>query len=199
MKIFIIDAGHPCVRATPAPRPPFRHPAGNTQPGARPLSDEAVSASSAKVFPKRITLGLLMASAVGQTARELANRLELGGTDELRAAWLGRLLDWGLVESAGKTQTTRYFVSPMLLKGEGLDGQTTLKRVEPHRLRALIVEDLARYAGASSADVQRRTAPELAQRTIRCAQEELVEQGQVRFEGEKRWRRYWLINKGQSQ
>jgi ATP-dependent DNA helicase RecG len=148
---------------------------------------------------ERITLGLLMASADGLTARELANRLELGGTDELRAAWLGRLLDWGLVESAGKTQATRYFVSPLLLKGEGLDGQTTLKRVEPHRLRALIVEDLARYAGSSSADVLRRTAPELAQRTIRRALEELVEQGQVRFEGDKRWRRYWLINKGQSQ
>lgn len=148
---------------------------------------------------ERITLGLLMASVDGLTARELANRLELSGTDELRAAWLGRLLDWGLVESAGKTQATRYFVSPLLLKGEGLDGLTTLKRVEPHRLRALIVEDLALYAGSSSSDVLRRTAPELAQRTIRRALEELVEQGQVRFEGDKRWRRYWLINKGQSQ
>lgn len=147
---------------------------------------------------ERISLGLLMASSDGLTARELANRLELGGTDELRAAWLGRLLDWGLVESAGKTQATRYFVSPMLLKGEGLEGKTTLKRVEPHRLRALIVEDLARYAGSSSSDVQRRTAPELAQRTIRRALEELVDQGQVRFEGDKRWRRYWLIDKGHS-
>ncbi|WP_348265563.1 hypothetical protein, partial [Salmonella enterica] len=71
----------------------------------------------------------------------------------------------------------RYFVSPSLLKGAGLDGKTTLKRVEPHRLRALIVEDLALYPASSSADVQRRTAPELAQRTIRRALEELVEQG----------------------
>ncbi len=147
---------------------------------------------------ERITLGLLMASTDGLTARELAKRLELDGTEELRAAWLGRLQDFGLVESSGKTQATRYFVSPDLLKGGGLDGQTTLKRVEPHRLRALIIEDLARYAGSSSSDVQRRTAPELTQRTIRRALEELVEQGQVRFEGDKRWRRYWLIDKGQS-
>lgn len=116
----------------------------------------------------------------------------------MRTGWLGRLLDWGLVESTGKTQATRYFVSPALLKSGGLDGQTTLKRVEPHRLRALIVEDLARYAGSSSADIQRRAAPELSQRTIRRALEELVEQGQVRFESDKRWRRYWLIAKGQS-
>lgn len=146
---------------------------------------------------ERISLGLLAASAEGLTARELASRLELTNTDELRAAWLGRLLDLGLVQSSGKTQATRYFVNPLLLKGAGLDGLTTLKRVEPHRLRALIVEDLGMYPGSSSADVQRRTAPELAQRTIRRALEELVEQARVRFEGERRWRRYWLADNGQ--
>lgn len=147
---------------------------------------------------ERITLGLLAASPEGLTVRELASRLELPGTEELRAAWLGRLLELGLVEGTGNTLAKRYFVSPSLLKGTGLDGKTTLKRVEPHRLRALIVEDLALYPASSSADVQRRTAPELAQRTIRRALEELVEQGRVRFEGVKRWRRYWLTNKGQS-
>lgn len=147
---------------------------------------------------ERITFGLLAASPEGLTVRELASRLELPGTEELRAAWLGRLLELGLVESTGNTLAKRYFVSPSLLKGAGLDGKTTLKRVEPHRLRALIVEDLALYPASSSADVQRRTAPELAQRTIRRALEELVEQGRVRFEGVKRWRRYWLTNKGQS-
>jgi len=147
---------------------------------------------------ERISLGLLMASPEGLTARELMTRLELPDTEELRASWLGRLLEFGLVELSGRTQATRYFVNPALLKGAGLDGKTTLKRVEPHRLRALIVEDLARYSGSSSTDIQRRAAPELAQRTIRRALEELAAQGQVRFEGEKRWRRYWLADKGQS-
>jgi len=147
---------------------------------------------------ERISLGLLMASPEGLTARELTTRLELPDTEELRASWLGRLLEFGLVELSGRTQATRYFVNPTLLKGVGLDSKTTLKRVEPHRLRALIVEDLARYSDSSSTDIQRRTAPELAQRTIRRALEELVAQGQVRFEGEKRWRRYSLVDKGQS-
>lgn len=146
---------------------------------------------------ERITLGLLAASSDGLTARELAAQLELPGTDDLRTAWLGRLLAVGLVQSSGKTQGTRYFVNPAVLKGAGLDGQTTLKRVEPHRLRALICEDLARYPGASSADVHRRAAPELAQRTIRRALEELAEAGSVRFDGERRWRRYWLTDQGQ--
>ena len=147
---------------------------------------------------ERITLGMLAASD-GLTARELAARLELDSTDDLHSGgWLGRLVDLELVHSAGRTQAMRYFVPPALLKGSGLDGTTTLKRIEPHRLRALIVEDLARYPGSSSTDIQRRTAPELVQKTIRRALEELVGLGQVRFEGEKRWRRYWLSGNGQN-
>lgn len=146
---------------------------------------------------ERITLGLLAASE-NLTARELAAALELPNTDELRPSWLGRLLDWRLVQSTGKTMGVRYFVNPEILKGAGLDGKTTLSRMEPHRLRALVSEDLSRYPGSSSAEVHRRVAPELALRTIRRALEELLEQQAIRFEGNRRWRRYWLTDKGQS-
>lgn len=92
----------------------------------------------------------------------------------------------------------RYFVNPEALKSAGLDGKTTLSRMEPHRLRALVAEDLSRYPGSSSAEIHRRVAPELALRTIRRALEELFETHAVRFEGDRRWRRYWLADKGQS-
>lgn len=141
---------------------------------------------------ERITLGLL-AAFEGLTARELAVRLELGGADELRPAWLGRLLDLGLVQSTGKTQAVRYFVSPEVLKGVGLDGQTTLRRMEPHRLRALIVEDLSRYPGSASGDVNRRVGPEVPYRSLKRALDDLVARGAVRFEGQARGRRYWAV------
>ncbi|MCU0754748.1 MAG: putative DNA binding domain-containing protein [Xanthomonadales bacterium] len=144
---------------------------------------------------ERICLGLL-AAGDGLTARELAEKLELADVDELQTHWLGRLVEFGLVEASGKTQARHYFVNPALLRGRGLDGRTTLKRMEPHRLRALIVEDVGRYPGSSSSDIQRRAAPELTLRTIRRALDELVESEKVRFEGEKRWRRYWLDPKG---
>ena len=44
------------------------------------------------------------------------------------------------------TKGTRYHVPPKLLLEAGLDKLTTLKRVQPHRLRALIIEDLERAA-----------------------------------------------------
>lgn len=145
---------------------------------------------------ERIVLGLLAASE-GLTARELANQLELDTPDDVRAAWLGRLLELELVQSTGKTQATRYFVNPVVLKGQGLDGKTTLKRIEPHRLRALIEEDLSRYPGSSSSDVQRRACPELDLKVVKRALDGLALNGQVSHEGERRWRRYWLIDKGQ--
>ena len=141
---------------------------------------------------ERIVLGLLAASE-GLTARELSNQLELDTPDDVRAAWLGRLLELELVQSTGKTQATRYFVNPIVLKGQGLDGKTTLKRIEPHRLRALIVEDLRRYPGAASGDINRRVGVEVPYRTLKRAIDELVEQGSLRFVGLSRGRRYWLV------
>ena len=146
---------------------------------------------------ERIVLGLLAASE-GMTARELASQIELETPEELRASWLGRLLDLALVQSTGKTQGMRYFVNPVVLKGQGLDGKTTLKRIEPHRLRALIVEDLSLYPGSSSSDVQRRACPELDLKAVKRSLDYLMAADLVRHEGERRWRRYWLLAKGQS-
>ncbi|MEB0058943.1 ATP-binding protein [Variovorax sp. LG9.2] len=145
---------------------------------------------------ERITLGIL-AMSDGLTARELARQLEIADTDEVTTVWLGRLLDLGLVMSIGKTQGTRYFVPPQALKLGGVQRKTTLTRMVPHRLRALIVEDLSGYPGSSVTEVHRRTAPELAPRSVKRALDQLVATGQVEPQGEKRWRRYRLIDNGQ--
>lgn len=146
---------------------------------------------------ERITLGLLLAANNGLTAKELAARLDLADTEELRSAWLGRLLELGLVQSSGRTQGTRYFAAPAVLKGSGLDEKTTLQRMEPHRLRALIEEDLRLYPLSSSGDIHRRVGSELTAKTVKRALDELVSGGVVAYQGEKRWRRYWLHDKGQ--
>lgn len=140
---------------------------------------------------ERITLGML-AAGDGLTARELASRLELPTADDLHSGgWLGRLLDFDLVQGTGKTQARRYFVNPALLRGGGLDRRTTLKRVEPHRLKALIVEDLLRYPGSSSGEINRRVGEEVAYRTLKRALDDLTQGGRVRFEGASKGRKYW--------
>ncbi len=141
---------------------------------------------------ERITLGLL-AQHEGMTASELASALELSSADDLKP-WFGRLRDWQLVSESGRTKATRYFVAPEWLRGSGLEGKTTLTRIEPHRLRALILEDLQRYPGSSSSEINTRIGGEISDRTVKRALDELIEQNQVRPEGERRWRRYWLAD-----
>lgn len=141
---------------------------------------------------ERITLGMLAASE-GLTARELAVRLELVNADEL-TPWLGRLLGFGVVQASGRTQGKRYFVAPGLLRTSGLRQRTTLRRIEPHRLGALVEEDLRRYPGSSSGEVNERVGKEVPYSTLKRCIDELVDAGSVRHEGLGRWRRYWLTS-----
>ena len=141
---------------------------------------------------ERIALGLL-AQHDAMTARELAAALELSSVDVLQP-WLKRLLEWGLVESTGRTQATRYFVAPGLLRSLNFSGETTLKRIEPHRLAALVLEDLQRYPESAIGDIHRRIGGEIHPKQVKRALEALIERGAVRFEGNNRWRRYWAVS-----
>ena len=138
---------------------------------------------------ERITLGVL-AMSDGLTARELAQRLELTGRDELVATWLGRLQAFGLVMSTGRTQAVRYFVAPRALKAGGAEGSTTLTRMPAHRLRALIEEDVSRYPGSSSGEINKRVGAEVPYRTLKRALDDLVDASKVRHTGMGRGRRY---------
>lgn len=141
---------------------------------------------------ERIALGLL-AQQDALTARELAAALELPSTEAL-LPWLKRLLDWRLVLSTGRTQATRYFIDPGLLRSLNFTSETTLKRIEPHRLAALVLEDLQRYPKSAISEIHQRIGGEIHAKHVKRALEELIERGEVRFEGDKRWRRYWAVS-----
>ena len=85
---------------------------------------------------------------------------------------------------------------PALLKAVNLDIRTTLSRVQPHRLRALILEDLDRFPESSSSEIHRRVGPEISLRTLKRAIDALVEDGLVAPSGQRRWTRYKLLPGG---
>jgi len=151
-------------------------------------------AKADQTFPltqrERITLGLL-AQHEALTARELASALELSSTEALQP-WLKRLLDWQLVRRAGRTLAVRYFIDPKLLRSLNFTGGTTLKRIEPHRLAALIVEDVGRYPDSRMGDMHRRIGVEIPRSRVRRAVEQLVKDGKLRQEGVRSGTRYRL-------
>lgn len=141
---------------------------------------------------ERICFGLI-AQHESATARELSRVLELPSVDLLRP-WLGHLLELGLIGTSGKTRAMKYFVPPDLLRKLDFPAATNLKRIEPHRLKALVLEDLQRYPGSSIGAIQKRVGAEIPRSRIKKTLEDLIDDGRVDPYGEKRWRRYRLAD-----
>ncbi|WP_156513288.1 hypothetical protein [Bordetella ansorpii] len=116
--------------------------------------------------------------------------LELPSVESL-SAWLKRPLEWQLVHSVGRTQATRYFIDPELLRSLDFSTSTTLKRIEPHRLLALIVEDVGRYPLTRISEIHQRIGAEIPRSHIRRL-EQLVREGALHQEGVRSGTRYRL-------
>lgn len=142
---------------------------------------------------ERIALGVL-AQVRALTARELAAVLEVAESDELKA-WIGRLLDFGLVHASGRTSGTKYAIAPAWLSSKG-QPDVEGGRMPPQRLRHLVLKDLLRYPGTSAPDIQRRVGGALSAKTVKRTLDLLAELGLVCHEGERRWRRYSLTEAG---
>ena len=62
--------------------------------------------------------------------------------------------------------------------------------LEPHRLRALIVEDLGRYPDSAIGEIHRWIGAGIPRSQVKRVLELLAVDGTVQYQGEKRWRRY---------
>jgi len=136
-----------------------------------------------------ICLGLL-AQHEALTARDLMRHLELSDANAVHA-WMGRLTELGIVQTSGRTKSMRYFVAPNLMRHLELPAPTTLQRIEPHRLKALILEDVRRYPGSSIGQIHERIGLEINRTRLKRTIDVLVEQDQLQGAGEKKARRYW--------
>lgn len=139
-----------------------------------------------------IALGLL-AQHEALSSLEFTKLLEIEDRPERLRDWLGRLMDWGLVSATGQTRARTYRVSYDVLQKIEFSGGTTLKSIEPHRLRELIFEDLRRHPVSSFSDIHGRIGKEIPKSAVRRTLYDLVKKMQIAFSGERRWRRYSII------
>ena len=131
-----------------------------------------------------ITLGLL-AQHESLTALEITKTLELARAEDLRR-WIGRLKDWGVVNTRGKTKATEYFIEPTMLRTLEFQGGTTLKGIERHRLRELILRDLEIYRKASISLIHGRIGKEIPRRKLQHELKLLVNDGEIERQGTRR-------------
>jgi ATP-dependent DNA helicase RecG len=168
---------------------------GNPDQTSASPRTEADSAKADGTFQltqrEKITLGLL-AQYGDMTVLEMTEKLELVEAENL-PRWTGRLQTLNIVRHAGRTKGTRYFIDPKLLKEMDFPIATTPSRIEPHRLKELVLEDLRRYQRSSVGEIRLRIGAEIGHRRIKRSIDTLIKQGIVGFEGvKKKWRRYWI-------
>lgn len=143
---------------------------------------------------KETTVVGLIAQHRRQSATALSQALQLRQEERLRP-WLGQLVEKEVVQTQGSTKGTYYTLNPALYQAAQLDVRPTLRTLEPHRLRALIVEDVLTYPESASADIIRRIGPDVVPSVIERAIYDLVKTGDLLPLGGRRNRRYSVAKK----
>ena len=142
-----------------------------------------------------IALGLL-AQHESLTALEFSHLLELDNQPERLRDWLGRLPDWGLVTSKGRTRAKEYRVDLNILGKHPYNGPTSLKSIEPYRLRELMLEDIKRHPDCSLGEIHDRIGAEIPLIKVRGMKNVLLKERGITQKGERRWARYSIKTSG---
>lgn len=124
---------------------------------------------------------------------QLAKELQLSEEERLRS-YVVRLLEQGLLVSRGIKKGTEYVVNPKLITNAKINVKPTLKVIEPHRLKALIEEDLKFHPGSKIDEVHGRLQ-DVPLEDVRKATYKLAAEGVLRTEGAKKNRIYFLAKK----
>jgi ATP-dependent DNA helicase RecG len=151
------------------------------------LMDKASNEFSLKQ-KELISLGLL-AQQQSYTALEISNILNQNEEVGLRN-WLGRLIDLDLVVKTGKGKGTQYAVNPEFIRKINFKGKTNLKNIEDYRLEELIYKDLTAYPNSGFGEIHQRIGMEINKHKVRRLLKHMVDNGQLKSEGVKKWTRY---------
>ena len=137
-----------------------------------------------------ICLGLV-AQHTGMNATEIMRTLGLGSEDTV-LEWIGRLKDLGILRRKGRAHGGTYSVEPRLLKESNFGGRTTLRNIEPHRLKELIREDVATYGPCRIGQIHQRIGLEIPRGEVQEALWVLREEGVLLMSGTRKGAKYVL-------
>lgn len=164
--------------------------------GRRIISQEAIKViryalQVTELRQKQIICLGLIAQHESISAADLIKLLNLKNRDAL-SPWLDKLVDDGIIETSGRKKGKEYRVCSHILKESGYKGQTSLKRIEPYRLRELIIEDLKIYECASLRDIQQRIGDEISYQKLWKQLDNMIKEGILESTGKNRWTKYRL-------
>lgn len=124
---------------------------------------------------------------------QLYRELQLSEEERLRT-YVSRLLEQKLLISRGLKKGTEYLINPQLIANAKLNIKASLKVIEPHRLKALIIEELRLRPQSSIEDVHKQFV-DIDRKDIQKAVYELSDQEEIEHSGGTKGRVYWLAKK----
>jgi ATP-dependent DNA helicase RecG len=139
-----------------------------------------------------ITIGVI-ATRKKLLSTQLSNELQLNQEDKLRH-WLGSLLEKNILISRGVKKGTEYLLNPDLFSKAKLNLTPSLKTIEPHKLEALILEDL-RYNGKSKMDAIKKRLSEVYPDDIQKTVYKMARKDLLGKEGADKNRVYSIVQK----
>jgi len=123
----------------------------------------------------------------------LTKELQLSDEDRLRS-FVGKLIDKHILITRGIKKGTEYLINPKLISSSKINIKPTLKVIEPHRLEALIEDDLNLYPQSQIVDIQKRLE-DVPLQDIRKKVYAMVKKGVLDHSPDKTYRKYWLAKK----
>lgn len=134
-----------------------------------------------------IALGIILQKR-SLYASELTNELQLTEQDRLRS-YVEPLLTNDIINSKGVGKGTKYEISPLFLNKSKFQSPTTLKTIEPYRLKALILEDLRFYPNSSIAEISNRL-PDVEYNDLEKMVRKMAQEGEIVPIGGRKYRKY---------
>jgi len=121
---------------------------------------------------------------------QLTTILQLSDEERLRS-YTSSLLRKGILTPRGVKKGTEYLINPKVISSSKINIKPTLITIEPHRLKALIAEDIKRYPGSMISDISKRLPDVLIEDLRKCVYK-MISDGILRHQGGKTYRKYYL-------
>lgn len=140
----------------------------------------------------KIALGII-AKKQKILSTELTSELQLQDGERMRS-YVDELVKTGILITRGVKKGNAFLVNPRLIDNAKVNRNTTLKTIEPHRLKTLIEEDITIYPNSKISDICSRL-PDADSKDIRKMVYAMVKEGVIDSDGGNRNRTYTLAKK----
>ena len=121
---------------------------------------------------------------------DLTRKLQLPEADRLRS-YVDPLISQDIILSRGRGKGTKYYVNPAIISDSKANIQTTLKAIEPYRLKELIKQDLKYHSLSLVSDISQRL-PDVPFKDLQKMVRRMASDGELIPDGGRKFRRYRL-------